>query len=84
MASNVPDNPDKWLSRKGTAAALTEIGLPTSEKTLQTAATRDPTLSYRINGKVAEYQWRVVLAWRMAKVRYRGGTSAAELAPRPI
>jgi hypothetical protein len=71
-ASKIPTTPDAWMSRKDAAEALTEMGLPTSEKTLQTAATRDPTMPYRVNAKRAEHQWGPTVRWRQSLVRYHG------------
>ncbi len=72
----IPTDPDVWLSRDDTAAALTEAGLPTSPKTLQTAVTRDPLMPpYRINGRRAEHQWGPTLQWRMSRVQYRGSAA---------
>jgi len=80
MTTAIPTTPDVWLSRKVTAAALTEAGFQTSASTLQTAATRDPSLPFRINGKRAEYRWGTALTWRMAKVRYRGSFAGPDAA----
>jgi hypothetical protein len=73
MASKIPTSPDVWLSREDTAEALTESGYPTSGKTLQTKATCDPSLGYRINARRAEYHGGTVLKWRKSLIRYRGG-----------
>lgn len=80
MASKIPPSPEVWLSRDDTAEALTESGFPTSAKTLQTAATRDRSLVYRINAKRAEYQWGPTLQWRRALVQYRGGDQTRDAA----
>ena len=43
----IPIDPDKWLTRRDTAAALTEAGFPVAEATLATKATRGGGPPYR-------------------------------------
>ena len=47
----IPSNPDALLRRKLTADALTEVGYPTSEKTLATKASRGGGPPYHRYGR---------------------------------
>jgi hypothetical protein len=54
------------LSRKQTAQALTECGIPTSEKTLSTKASRGGGPPYQLYGKVSVYTWSETIDWVLA------------------
>jgi hypothetical protein len=69
----IPTDPNTWLSRKVTARALTAAGLPTAAPTLASLVTRGGGPPFRINGRIAEYQWGPTLKWRESLLRYRGG-----------
>lgn len=64
----IPSNPDALLRRKLTADALTEVGYPTSEKTLATKASRGGGPPYHRYGRYPLYRWSEVLAWAEARL----------------
>jgi hypothetical protein len=71
-ASKIPTDPDIWLSRDDTAAALTELGLDTTRSTLATMAVRGGGPEFGTWGPSVRYRWGDVLAWaqqRLAKPR---------------
>ena len=69
MAS-IPSNPDQLLTRAELAAALTELGFPTSPATLATRATRGGGPPFQKYGPRSLYRWANGLEW--AKSRLSG------------
>lgn len=63
MTATIPENVNTLLRRAATAAALTAMGYPTSEKTLATKATRGGGPPYRLFGRIPLYRWGDALAW---------------------
>lgn len=61
--SVIPDEPERLLTRRATAAALTEAGYPTSPATLATKATRGGGPPFVKYGARALYRWEDALAW---------------------
>ena len=61
--SSIPDDPETLLPRDRTAAALTELGYPTSPKTLATMATRGGGPRFHHFGSRVLYRWRDALDW---------------------
>jgi hypothetical protein len=56
-------NPEAFLTRDQTAAALTEMGFLVKSKTLATKATRGGGPPYRKFGPRALYRWGDALKW---------------------
>ena len=79
--TTTPIDPQQWLSRDAVAKALTEEGLRTSPATLASRVTRGGSPAYRINNRVAEYQWGPTLAWRRSLLAYRGSTATDQQQP---
>jgi hypothetical protein len=79
MAHLIPENPDALLRRRATAEALTEVGFPTSEKTLATKATRGGGPPFRSFGRVPLYRWGDALDWAEGRLSPpRRSTSEAD------
>ena len=79
MAELAPLSPDSLLRRKATAAALSAMGFPTSEKTLATKATRGGGPPYRLFGRIPLYRWGDALAWAESRLTPpRATTSEAD------
>jgi hypothetical protein len=55
--NSIPTDPNVWLRRGAIAYALTLAGFPISEATLASMVTRGDGPPFRINNRVAEYQW---------------------------
>lgn len=73
----IPDNPEALLRRNQTAAALSQAGYPTSEKTLATQASRGDGPPFHRYGRYPLYRWADVLAWAEARLKpARSSTSA--------
>jgi hypothetical protein len=53
----IPTNAEALLTRKQTAAALTEAGFKTAPATLASKATRGGGPPYRLFGRVPLYRW---------------------------
>ena len=66
--TNIPDDPDRLLTRQATAAALTEAGYPTAPATLSTKATRGGGPAFVKFGPRTLYRWRDALAWAESRV----------------
>src|SRR5262249_56961612 len=60
---------DTRLTRRQAAKALTDCGVPLSEKTLSTKASRGGGPPYQLFGKIAIYTWRTLVAWALAEMR---------------
>jgi hypothetical protein len=67
MAS-IPSNPDALLTRRKTAAALTEAGYLTAYNTLGRMAHHGTGPRFYKFGNYALYRWRDALAWAEAKL----------------
>jgi hypothetical protein len=77
-----PDNSDALLTRRRTAEALTEAGLPTPAATLATMATRGGGPPYQLYGRRALYRWGDALAWAQARLTTpRRTTSEVDAVP---
>ena len=77
--TNIPDDPDRMLTRQVGAAALTEAGRPTSPATLATKATRGDGPPYVKFGRRVLYRWGDLLAWAEARTtKPRTSTSEAD------
>jgi hypothetical protein len=63
-----PIDPEVWLTRSRTAAALREHGFPVAVSTLATKATRGGGPPFRKFGTKPLYRWADVLAWAQAKL----------------
>jgi hypothetical protein len=61
--SCIPKDPDAFLPRSGTAAALTERGFPVSDKTLATIASRGGGPRFHRFGRRIVYRWRDAVEW---------------------
>lgn len=61
--SMIPDNPERLLTRRETATALSEAGYPTSSATLATKATRGGGPPFVKFGARALYRWADALSW---------------------
>ena len=68
MPIPIPDDPDALLRRRETAAALTALGFPTSEKTLATKATRGGGPPYRLYGRMPLYRWGDARNWAQGRL----------------
>ena len=68
MAGPIPDNPDVWLRRKPTAAALNALGLPITPGTLATWASQGKGPPFSKFGRAAIYRWGTTLEWAIAKI----------------
>jgi hypothetical protein len=66
--SAIPDNPETLLRRRETAAALGEMGFPTTEATLATQAVRGGGPPYRTFGRIPLYRWSEVLEWAESRL----------------
>jgi hypothetical protein len=64
----IPTNTDALLTRKQTAAALTEVGFKTAPATLASKATRGGGPQYRIFGRIPLYRWADSLEWAHSKL----------------
>jgi hypothetical protein len=56
---------DTKLARRQAAKALTCCGIPLSEKTLSTKASRGGGPPYQLFGKIALYTWGTLVAWTL-------------------
>ena len=68
MSARIPFGPDALLRRRAAAEALTEMGFPTSEKTLATKATRGGGPAYRLFGRIPLYRWGDLLDWAESRL----------------
>lgn len=68
MATNIPADPDTWLRRKVTSAALAEKGYPVAEKTLASMVCRGGGPPFRKFGRIPLYQWCTSLAWAESRL----------------
>jgi hypothetical protein len=59
---------DARLTRRQAAKALTDCGIPLSEKTLSTKASRGGGPPYQLFGKIAIYTWGTLVAWALAEM----------------
>jgi hypothetical protein len=59
---------DTKLTRRQAAKALTDCGVPLSEKTLSTKASRGGGPPYQLFGKIAIYTWGTLVAWALAEM----------------
>jgi hypothetical protein len=59
---------DKRFTRRQLAKALTDCGLPTSEKTLSTKASRGGGPPYQRYGKLAIYTWESSVEWALSEM----------------
>lgn len=76
---DIPDSPDKRLTRQRVAEALTEAGYPISHRTLATKATRGGGPPYSLFSGRALYRWGDALDWaRSLTTAPRCSTSEAE------
>ncbi len=57
------NNPDDFLTREATAAALTACGFPVKAKTLATKASRGGGPIFRTFGSRVLYRWGDALDW---------------------
>ena len=64
----VPDDPDAWLTRKATAAALNEKGYPVAAGTLATKAVRGGGPPYHRFGPRVLYRWGDALQWAQSRL----------------
>lgn len=60
--------PDAKFTRRQAAKTLTDCGIPLSEKTLSTKASRGGGPPYQRFGKIAIYTWRELEAWALAEM----------------
>lgn len=60
---DIPDSPDRLLTRQRVAEALTEAGYPISHRTLSTKATRGGGPPYSLFSGRALYRWGDALEW---------------------
>lgn len=65
----IPENPDALLRRNQTAAALSQAGYPTSEKTLATQASRGDGPPFHRYGRYPLYRWADALGWARSRLR---------------
>jgi hypothetical protein len=56
------------LTRRQAAKALSDCGIPLSEKTLATTASRGGGPPYQRFGKIAIYTWSTLVVWALAKM----------------
>jgi hypothetical protein len=66
--SMIPNDPDALLTRKATAEALTESGLPVAAGTLSTKAVRGGGPPYRRFGTRVLYRWADAFAWAQSRL----------------
>jgi hypothetical protein len=79
--TGIPENPDAFLTREATAAALTAAGFPVSKATLATKATRGGGPPYRLFGPKPLYPWGTSLQWAKDRLTSpRVSTSEADAA----
>jgi hypothetical protein len=64
----VPDHHDLRLTRRQSAAALTEAGYPTSAATLATLASRGGGPVFRHYGARVLYRWGDLIEWAEARL----------------
>jgi hypothetical protein len=64
----IPTNADALLTRKQTAAALTEAGFKTAPATLASKATRGGGPPYQLFGRIPLYRWAKCLEWANSKL----------------
>ena len=64
----IPEHPNVRLTRRKTAAALTEAGFPVKEATLATKATRGGGPPYQKFGSRALYRWGDALLWAKGRL----------------
>ena len=78
--TNIPDDPDRMLTRHETAAALTEAGFPTAAGTLSTKATRGGGPRFvKFGPRRVLYRWGDALAWAQSRTTApRASTSEAD------
>ena len=69
-------SPRALLSRRDTALAIAALGLPMSEATLATKASRGGGPPYRVFGRTALYQWGDVLKWTEEQTITKDGKPA--------
>jgi hypothetical protein len=79
----IPTNIDAPLTRRATAAALTEAGFPIAYESLATMASRGTGPPYYRFGPRALYRWRDALKWAEAKMG-EPRTSPAEARARAL
>ena len=76
----IPEHADARLTRRNTAAALTEAGFPVKEATLATKATRGGGPPYQRFGSRALYRWGDALLWAKGRLSApRTSTSEADV-----
>jgi hypothetical protein len=81
----VPDDPDKLLTRKATAAALIQKGYPVAAGTLATKAVRGGGPPYRRFGPRVLYRWGDALQWAQSRLSVpMRSTSEADAASAPL
>jgi hypothetical protein len=68
MATFIPENPDAFLTRPQTAAALSESGFPITVPTLATKATRGGGPPFHRFGKRVLYRWGSALDWARSRL----------------
>jgi hypothetical protein len=79
-----PQNLDVLLTRKQTAEALNNVGIPITPATLATKATRGGGPPYRLFGPKPLYRWGDTLDWAMGRLSQpMSGTSADGSAKAP-
>jgi hypothetical protein len=64
----IPTSADALLTRRQTAAALTEAGFKTAPGTLASKATRGGGPPHRLFGRVPLYRWANSLEWAYSKL----------------
>jgi hypothetical protein len=64
----IPDNPDKMLTRKEAAVALTEFGFPVQAATLATKASRGGGPLFQRFGARPLYRWGDLLEWAQSRL----------------
>jgi hypothetical protein len=64
----LPDHHDMRLTRRQSAAALTEVGYPTSAATLATLASRGGGPVYRHYSSRVLYRWGDLIEWAEARL----------------
>ena len=64
----LPIDPDTWLVRDATAAALTEAGFPVAPATLATKASRGGGPPFQRFGRRPIYRWGDAIGWARSQL----------------
>ena len=78
MAGLIPDDPDTWLRRRETVAALNALGIPVTLGTLAIWAWQGKGPPFSKFGRVPIYRWGNTLNWVTSQIQDRRSDTTPE------